>query len=1118
MNEERKRRVKISSRKPTVLSLLRISFVILGLAICSAAYPQSNVTINLSNVTVEDVFNAINSQTGYTVAYHNSDVDLKKKVSVNVQNGSVGEVVKQALTGQNVAFSITDKHVVLSKQAASSNGNKIKVSGKITDVNGDGLIGASVTEKGSANGAIADVDGDFSLSVPSNATLSISYIGYNSKDVQVNGNTVINVTLTENSKVLEEVVVTALGIRKKEKSLTYATQIVEGDELTRVKDPNLITTLAGKTAGVQINKSAGGLGGSAKVIIRGNRSLAGNNQPLYVIDGIPLNNDITDLTATSIGGTADAANRDTGDGISNLNPDDIESLNILKGPAASALYGSAAANGVILITTKKGKAGITSITFNTSTTIDNAAYGIPEFQNSYTGVTSSWGSKISGSPDYVKDFFRTGVTTVNSLSMNMGSDMMQTYFSYANTYGQGVIDQNSLSKHNFNFREVANFFDKKLTLDANVNLLYQKLNNATAAGGYYMNPLVGLYHFPRGGVEGGKSFDYYKNNYSILDEERNIWVQNWYAGLSDMDQNPYWLINRSPSDDIRARAISSLSLNYKMSDSFSLQARGNADFISDKFKQGMYVGTFASIVGNNGRFIYFEQTNLSTYGDIMLSYQGALSDDFALGAHLGSSIQDSQVKNLRLDSHIGGEHEGLFLPNVFTVGNMNLNETQINQLDYHSQQQSVFFSGQLGFKDWLFLDATARNEWHSSLAYTNSAKKGFFFPSLGLTWVLNESLALPKWVNLGKLRGAWAEVGNGLPGQYISNPTNQVPHYGAYVENTTAPFTDLKPEITRSIELGTEWRLLGNRVDFDFTYYKSNTKDQFFQMPAPAGADYSVYYVNAGDIENKGVEIVLGGSPVLTQDFRWKTSFNFATNKNKVIKLVDGLDYFAVGQQNSSNYQMRLYEGGSVGDIYGVGFKRDAQGNIVYDANGLPVGDTESDYVKIANCAPDWNLGWSNTFTYKGFSLFFLIDGRFGGKVLSITQADLDAFGVTKATGDARNAGSVSFDGRKINDVQAFYQMVGGRAGITENYVYDATNIRLRELSLGYAIPKKIFGENSVFNGGEIAIIGRNLFFLKNNAPYDPDATLSTGNNLQGIDVFGMPTNRSFGVNLKLKF
>lgn len=1094
-----------------ILRIMRLTilFILLGLFNLSAGV-LSQISLDVENKTYKEVFREIEGQTSYRFFFSDDINALNEKVSLNKKDSSLEDVLDELTDKNDLHYAVLTNNVVVISPFETQQSRKL--TGEVKDPLGDPLIGVSISVQGTSRGVITDIDGKYAIDVTDGDVLVFSYIGFNPQQVTINGNQVLNITMREDATVLDEIVVTALGIKKKEKSLTYSTQIVNGDELTRAKDPNMITALAGKTAGVQINKSASGLGGSAKVIIRGNRSAAGNNQPLYVIDGVPMNNNLTDQTVSSVGGTNDSANRDGGDGISNLNPDDIESMNILKGPAAAALYGSQAANGVVVITTKKGKAGMTSISFNSNTTWEQAAYGIPEFQNSYTGKNDSWGSAINGSPDYTKDFFNSGITTINSLSLSAGTERMQTYFSYANTYGKGVIEGNEMMKHNFNFRETANFFDNKLTLDANINLMYQKLNNRSVPGGYYLNPLVGLYSFPRGGVEGGQSFDYYKENYMLFNQERNMYLQNWYTD-TDMNQNPYWLTNKMPSEDVRTRALANLALTYKINDKFSLQLRGNGDFISDKFNQKMYAGTHPSLAGNNGRYITYEATNMNTYGDILLTYQSALGEDFALNASVGSSITDQRIKTLRLDSR--GSGVGLFYPNVFTIGNMDLSGGYIVEENIHRQDQSIFFAGQLGFRDWLFLDVTARNDWSSTLAFTDSDKKGFFYPSIGLTWIINESVSMPEWVTLGKLRGAWSQVGNALP-LYISNPVNTIGAGGNFQAYTAAPFSELKPEKTASLEFGTEWKFFSGRVDFDFTYYKTNTTNQLFTLPAPSGSGYSVYYVNAGDIKNEGMEIVLGGSPILTETVRWKTSFNFSTNKNKVLELADGLDYFVFGQAANTNYQMRLEKDGSFGDIYGRAFKRDENGKIQYDDAGLPINDSEADLTKIGNAAPKWNLGWANTVSYKDFSLYFLIDGRFGGDALSITQAGLDALGVSKATGDARLNKGVNFDGKTI-DAKGFYTTVGGRGGITEYYIYDATNIRLREVALSYKLPKSLF-EDKAIKGCEISLVGRNLFFFKKDAPYDPDASLSTGNNLQGVDVFGMPTNRSFGLNLKLNF
>lgn len=997
-------------------------------------------------------------------------------------------------------------------QTGSTSG--ISISGTVTDDLGDGMPGVNVLVKGTTNGTVTNINGEYNIIVSNNnAVLAFSFLGYTPIEVTVGSQRTINIKLQEDATQIDEVVVTALGIQKKAKSLTYSTQIVDGSELTRAKDMNMINSLAGKTAGVQINRSASGLGGSVKMVIRGNKSASGSNQPLYVIDGVPINSGSSESVATTIGGNNDGANRDGGDGISNLNPDDIESMNILKGPAAAALYGSSAANGVVVITTKKGKAGRMNITFNSNTTWESAAYGIPEFQNSYTGNGESWGGKINGSPDYVDMYFKTGFTTINSIALSSGSESMQTYFSYANTYGEGIVENHTLKKHNFNFRETANFFNNRLTLDANVNLMFQDGRNRPAPGGYYMNPLVGVYRFPRGGVESDptQTFAYYKENYKRYDPVRNMNLQNWYKTPDGWEQNPFWLTNMAPSEDQRYRTIANLSASFQINKSFRIQARGNADFITDNYEQKMYAGTPSVLTtGDNGRYIVSNSNSLNLYGDLMLTYQQQIKD-FSVTATLGSSIKDNRGKSLGFDSFQGG----LYNPNIFYINNIMLNGSRNSQGKYHNQEQAVFFSGQVGFRDWLFMDVTGRNDWTSTLAFTKYKNKGFFYPSVGLTWVINESLKLPEWISLGKIRGAWSKVGNGLP-SYRSHPLNGVPAGGSIDFNTTEPFSELKPEMTTSIELGTEWRFINSRIEIDFTYYKTNTRNQLFSMAAASGSGFTTFYVNAGNIQNQGIELSLSGSPVWVNDFRWKTGINYSLNKNKVISLAEGLGNLTISGGSSNNYEMRLEKGGSFGDIFARTFARDEQGNIIYDDKGIPTPDG-GDLKKVGNTSPKYNLGWQNTLTYKNFTLYFLIDARVGGEVMSFTQAELDQYGVTKRTGDDRDNGGVIFDGKKIENVRGFYEKVAGRAGITEHYVYSATNIRLRELSLGYSLPKSVF-KNTFINGADLSIIGRNLFFFKNNAPYDPDATLSIGNALQGVESFGMPSTRSFGFNLKINF
>lgn len=1106
---------------PVVFRILAVAcflWLTCGLRLSATAAQTLNslITINQSNAELLNIMSDIEQQSDFLFVY-NKDVDVHRNASLNVENQPLGNVLSSLFGDMGIRYSVEGSYIMLSparKAEARVVQQAITVTGKVMDgAFNEPMPGVAIQVQGTTTGTVTDLDGNFTLEVPSaDAVLIFSFVGYKTQNVTVGSQRTINVTMQEDTETLEEVVVTALGIQKKEKSLTYSTQVVGGDELTRAKDANMMNSLAGKTAGVQILRSSSGLGGSVKINIRGSRSVSGSNQPLYVIDGMPINSSSSESTATIMGGDNDGANRDNGDGISNLNPDDIESMNILKGPAAAALYGASAANGVVVITTKKGKVGRTSVTFNSNTTWDWAAYGIPELQNSYGGVTTSWGDPISGSPDYTDGFFNTGMTTINSLSLSSGSETMQTYFSYANTYGKGVVGDHRLNKHNFNFRETANFFDKKLQLDANVNLMFQDVKNRPASGGYYLNPLVGLYEFPRGGAVQGepdKSFEYYKNNYGILDPARNLLTQNWYTTPNSFNQNPYWLLNRIPNDGKRYRTIANLTASWTFNDHWKLQARGNVDFVTDAYRQKMYAGTDTSIAGTNGRFITDSSHDLNVYGDVLLTYNQTFKD-FSVNASLGASIKDMSGKSTGFDSFNGG----MYNPNIFSVGNIKLGAGGSSESIYHNQEQAVFFTGQLGFRDWLFLDVTARNDWTSTLAFTKYKNKGFFYPSVGLTWVMNEALKMPEWIDLGKVRAAWSKVGNGLS-NYISNPLNSVAAGGVINFNSRAPFDELKPEMTTSVEVGTEWRFFGSRLEIDLTYYLTHTKNQLFTMNAPSGSKYSQYYINAGNIKNEGVEAVLGGTPVMTNDFRWKTSANFALNRNTVMDLPEGLGYLNLSGNGS--YELRLEEGGSFGDIYGYRFLRDDNGQIVLDGEtGLPKKD-DSDAKYLGNYSPDFNLGWANTFTYKGFSLYFLIDGRFGGDVMSLTQAELDAYGVSKVTGDARNRGFVELEGRRFTDVEGFYTNAGGRTGITEYYMYSATNIRLRELSLGYSLPKKWF-ENTPIKGIDLSLIGRNLFFFKNNAPYDPEGAMSMGNGLQGVDVFGMPSTRSFGFNVKVNF
>ena len=991
------------------------------------------------------------------------------------------------------------------------------VKGVVCDAQGEAIVGVNIIEKGTMNGVTTDRRGKFSLEVDLHGTLIVSFVGYRTRIIPVEGRTDFVITLEHDYILLDDVIVTALGLQKKESALSYAAIQVDKDELVRVKNPNMIVALMGKVAGMQVNRSSSGMGGAVKVVMRGNRSVAGNNQPLYVIDGVPMLNESSEQPYTAIGGTADAGNRDAGDGISNLNPEDIESISILKGAPAAALYGTQAANGVILITTKKGLAGKQEVAFTSSVAFDKAMM-LPKLQNHYgmSDEIESWGEReniTTGNP--IPSFFRTGVTAIHSLSFMTGNERVQTYFSYANTMGKGILGKHELSKHNINFRETATFYEGRLKIDGNVNLLNQHVKNRPVPGGFYMNPLVGLYRFPR-----GMDITEYKEHFEVWSEERHLNVQNWHAPTEDFEQNPYWIQERITSRDQRMRAIVSLALNLKITNCFSVQARGNVDYVNDKFRQKYYASTAPALAGNNGRYIDSGNEQVQTYGDVIGTYKGKFSD-FSLDVSLGVSISRKKANELRYDSKTAS----LKFANVFNIANINMNTSAYisEQIDAIREMQSLFVTTQIGFRDYLFLDVSARNDWSSTLAYTSRESRGFFYPSIGVSCLMNRVLKLPEQVTSGKVRVAWSKVGNDIP-LYITNPVAHVLAGGGIQASDAASFEEMKPEMSLSVEVGTEWKFFDSRLHIDFTYYQTHTKNQFFKLPAKDGDEYAYRYVNAGNIQNTGVELMIEGTPVEIKNFSWKTGINYAFNKNKVVRLHVELPVFQYGPYGfSSSYAMKLKKGGSFGDIYGKAFKRDTDGKILYETDGerqgLPMIEGDGNTVKVGNANPDFTLGWTNAFSWKGLELSLLVDGRYGGKVLSQTQADMDMYGVTKVTGDARDRGYVILEGEKITNVKGFYKsIVGGRAGVTEYYMYDATNFRLRELALGYTFPKRWMEATKFFRDVQLAFTARNLFFIYKEAPFDPDLILSTGNDNQAIEVYGMPTTRSMGFSLRVMF
>jgi TonB-linked SusC/RagA family outer membrane protein len=990
------------------------------------------------------------------------------------------------------------------------------IKGLVSDAKGIPLPSANVVVKGESNSATTDFDGSFTIEAKTGATLEISYLGYETKIVTVGESNTVKVQLTEaGSTALTEVVVTSLGIKRSKKSLTYAAQEIKGDEVTRVKDANLMNSLSGKVAGLIVGKSSSGAGGSVKVTIRGNSS-ATNNQPLYVIDGIPMLNSSSAQGNQVFGDTA-GGNRDGGDAISMMNPDDIESMTVLKGASASALYGSQGANGVILITTKKGKEGTVTANYNTSVFVDNVV-SLPEFQTSYgsdAGATTSWGA-AKNSPDHVKDFYNTGMTYINSVGINGGTDKMSTSLTYANTKVDGVIPTNEFSKNNIALRQSIKMFDSKVTVDASLSYAEQKITNKPV-NALYFNPLTGVYLFPR-----GNDFEFYKNNFEVFDPVRNLMTQNWPTGTSDIIQNPYWILNRNKSIDKNQSLISSAAITYNANNWLTVKARGGYNKLNNTFDKRMYAGTNLTLSGANGRYIYSDSESSQLYGDLIATINTKFNDDFSFIANVGTSLTKSTV-NDAITSDSGTTKGGLVYANWFNTGNFDSKGKNSQAVGAKKEVQSVFASATFGYKEMLFLDVTGRNDWSSTLVNTDNL--GFFYPSVGLTGIISQMVKLPEAITFGKVRASYAQVGNDV-GAFLTTPLNTVIS-GNYSTPQVGPQpgSSLKPEMQNSFEIGTEWRFINNRIGFDFTYYQNETKNQLIQAPAPIPntTGYANYAFNAGSIQNKGFEITLSAKPVISGDFSWDLALNYASNKNTVLDLGTGANgevntvVLTNGDPNSYRYVLEV--GKPFGEIQGKNIVRNDKGQILLDADGRI---QKTEFQDLGSSNPDFMLGFSNTFKYKKAFLNILIDGRFGGHVMSMTEAMLDFYGVSKASGDARDAGGVTINavdtnGNAVTTMPAkdYYNQVGDRSGATGEYMYKATNVKLGELSLGYSFD---FSKNTIFKTVNVSLVGKNLFFFYKDAPFDPNVTLSSGEGLQGVDIFGMPSTRSIGVNLNLTF
>ncbi|WP_424035431.1 SusC/RagA family TonB-linked outer membrane protein [Prevotella melaninogenica] len=992
-------------------------------------------------------------------------------------------------------------------QAVQQNGNH-KVTGRVVDSAGEPLIGATIMVEGTKEGAVTDIDGNFTINTTSKAKLVISYVGYTTQTILVGDKTTIDVTLKEVANTMNEVVVTALGIKRAEKALSYNVQSVGSNELTRNKDANFVNSLNGKVAGVNISKSGSGVGGATRVIMRGAKSIEGDNNVLYVIDGIPIFNFSGGRDSGIMG-----EGRVSSEGIADLNPEDIESISVLAGPSAAALYGSNAANGAILITTKKGKEGRVDISFSSSADFSSPLL-MPKFQNTYgnkLGSYESWGEKLAtpSSYDPKKDFFRTGTNFINALTLNMGNEFNQTFASVATTNSRGIVPNNTYDRYNFTIRNTTRMFKNKVQLDLGASYIKQKDNNMVSQGEYW-NPIVAAYLFPRGeSFEGIKTFERYDN-------VRNFPTQYWPISDSRFaNQNPYWTAYRNLAPDDKDRFMFNAGLTYNIFDWLSVAGRIRLDktFITSERK--IYASSFNYFAKEKGAYDYYDYKDHQTYIDAIANINKSFGK-FSLAANVGYSYSDYAS----LTRGYGGNL--VLVPNKFSLNNINPTDSKIREAGGDSKVRNVaaFASAELGWRSMVYLTLTGRNDWNSRLV--NSSEESFFYPSVGLSGIISEMTKLPSFISYLKVRGSYTEVGSPVSRSGMTPGTITTPIVGGSLKSTDIyPFTDYKAERTKSYEFGLTARFW-KKLSFDFTWYKSNTYNQTFIGELPESSGYKAVYLQAGNVENRGVEMALGYSDNFG-GLQWNSSLVYSKNVNEIKEMVKDYHHplspkpINIPEVSKDNGRVLLKVGGSINDIYARKvLAKDNQGFVnVSPSGGMNLETVEPIY--LGKTTPDFTMGWNNNFTYKNFGLSFLINARVGGIVTSSTQALLDRFGVSKASADARDAGGVMIPNQGLYDAKKYYTLVAtGENDLAGYYTYSATNVRLQELTLSYKFNSRLF--NNVIKDLTLSFVATNPWMIYCKAPFDPELTASTGTYGQGNDYFMQPSLKSYGFSVKFKF
>lgn len=1099
---------------------IRFVLFLFMVVIQATAFAQGGIkiTIQKENITVIEALKEVEKQSKLSVGYNDSQLIDKPAINLNLKNIDLEKALSIILKGTGFTYGIKRNYINIIPQPKTGSVVIKQVAGRVVDEKNEPLIGVNIRVEGTDDGTVTDLDGKYVIKASIGSILSFTYIGYISSYVKIADKNVYNIQMSANVEALNEVVVTALGIKREQKALSYNVQQVKSDQLTNVKDANFINSLNGKVAGVNINSSSSGVGGASKVVMRGTKSIEQSSNALYVIDGIPMFN-------FGGGGSMENGSQGVTESIADINPDDIESISVLTGAAAAALYGSNAANGAIVINTKRGKVGKLQISVSSNTEFAKP-FVLPRFQNRYgTGssgkagnsTTLSWGTLLndaSRKKNYEpRDFFDTGITYTNSVTLSTGTDKNQTFFSAAAVNSEGIVPNNRYNRFNFTFRNTTNFLNDRMKLDVGASYIIQNDRNMTNQGAY-SNPIVPVYLFPR-----GDDFNLIKV-FERWDPARKIKTMFWPQGEGDLRmQNPYWIAYRNLRTNDKKRYMLSASLSYDITDWLNISGRVRVDNSSTKYEQKLYASSNTTLTEGSAQGFYAisKPDETQVYADALANINKRLGD-YSIVVNIGASIVDNKYDELSYRGPIRANG----IPNVFNVFDLDNTQKKARQDEWEEQTQSIFASAEVGWKSMLYLTLTGRNDWASQLA--NSSSTCFFYPSIGLSAVVSEMVKLPSFVDYLKVRGSFSSVGMPYP-RNLTSPTFEYDETTqTWKPKTHYPIGDLKPERTNSWELGLDMRLFKD-FNLSLSWYLANTFNQTFDPKISVSSGYTTIYLQTGYVRNQGVELSLGYGHTWKKDFRWQSNFTLSHNKNKIIELVkdyihpetgepinkDRLDVGGLGKA-----RFILKTGGSLGDLYTQSdLKRDDNGMVEISPAGTLVTVNNRPDIKLGSVFPKCNLAWNNQLSWKGFNISALVTARIGGIVYSATAAAMDQYGVSESSAVARDNGGVLVNGRNRVDAQTWFTAIGSQSGLPQYYTYSATNIRLQEAAIGYTLPRKWLHDVCDI---QLSVVGRNLCMIYNKAPFDPEAVATTGNYYQGIDFFMLPSTRNVGLNVKINF